>query len=291
MSRDRTAHPTKRSSRPDDYCLVFMHIPKTAGTTLASSLKWNYPPHLTLHYDLLGRMKDIEKIPTEELSSARLFIGHLPYGVHRYIPRPCEYVTVLREPVARVISAYKYIRRTAHHGLHDRVVGDHIGLEEFIETFWVDKRISRQTRQLCELHNGPLNPEDLLLAKRNLESFLVVGLTERFEETFALVRRALRLRVPFYVTRNVGQPLHASERALELIREREQYDLELYEFARGLFAHQVARAGSSLELEAAVFRALRPLSRMAGAGGTAEFIRRMSHARAAWDKARATPRS
>ena len=35
--------PLVSGYRRRDDCLVFMHIPKTAGTTLVSSLMWNYP--------------------------------------------------------------------------------------------------------------------------------------------------------------------------------------------------------------------------------------------------------
>ena len=213
-----------------------MHIPKTAGTTLASTLQWNYAPRLTLHQDLLDRpIEDMELIPLERRSSARLLRGHVPYGVHRYIPRRCEYITVLRQPVPRAVSAYKHVLRRPRNELHERVVREGMGLEEFIEACWVGKRVSRQTRQLCNRPVGPVGRSDLEEAKRNLERFLIVGLTERFDETLALVRRALGLRMPFYVTRNVGQPLPVSERAVELIRDREQLDLELYEFASELF--------------------------------------------------------
>jgi hypothetical protein len=276
----------QRNSARDDYCLVFLHIPKTAGTTLASALQWNYPPYRTLHIDLLGRpLEELEAVPVEERSRLSLLHGHFAYGIHRYVPRPCRYVTVLREPIPRVISAYKHVLRRPQHELHGQVVGDGISLEEFIETFWVDKRISRQTRQLCNRHDGPLDRGALEEAKRNLEGFLLVGLTERFEETFALLRRAVRLRLPFYVTRNVGQTMHASKHAVELIREREQLDLELYDFARDLFAQQVGRQSSSFTLEASIYRGMRPLSRAAGAGTTQEFLRKLSHARVAWHRA------
>jgi hypothetical protein len=278
--------PTKAIRPRDPSCLVLMHIPKTAGTTLASTLQWNYPPHLTLHQDLLGRpIEEIESIPIERRSSALLLRGHVPYGVHRYIPRPCEYVTVLREPVARAVSAYKHVLRRPRNELHDQVVGQGMGLEDFIVTHWVDKRVNRQTRQLSNRPDGPLERSALEEAMRNLESFLVVGLTERFEETLALVRRAVGLRLPFYVTRNVGQPLAVSQRAEELIRDRDHLDLELYAFACELFDRQVARQGASFGLEAAAFKAMRPVSRMAGSGGTQEFLRRLSHARTAWDRA------
>lgn len=263
-----------------------MHIPKTAGTTLASTLQWNYPPRLTLHQDLLGRpIEEMELIPIERRSRARLLRGHVPYGVHRYIPRPCEYVTVLREPVARAISAYKHVLRRPENELHDQVVTEGMGLEDFIETHWVGKRVSRQTRQLSNRPDAPLERDALEEAMRNLESFLVVGLTERFEETLALVRRAVGLRLPVYVTRNVGQPLPVSPRAVELIRDRDHLDLELYAFACELFDRQVARQGVSFGLEAAAFKAMRPVSRVAGSGGVEEFLRRLSYARAAWDRA------
>lgn len=290
IGSDREARLPASRNGYGPYCLVFMHIPKTAGTTLVSSLQWNYPTQLTLHLDLLGRpVEEMERVPSEKRSRLRLLHGHLPYGVHQYMPQPCRYITILREPVARVISAYKFVLKTRRHELHDQVVDDNIGLEEFIETFWVDKRESRQTRQLCDQHDGALDREDLERAKRNLQGFLVVGLTEHFEETFALTRRALRLRLPFYVTRNVGQQLYVSERAVELIRERERFDLEIYDFARQLFHAQIARQGSSFRLETATYRAMRPLSRLAGAGKTEELLRRLSHVRTAWDLSREKP--
>jgi len=286
MRSNREPHTIQRKSERAVVCLVFMHIPKTAGTTIASSLRWNYPPQATLHLNLLGRpIEEMEQVPIEKLSTLRLLHGHVPYGVHRYIPRKCQYVTLLREPVARVVSAYKHILTRPHHELYDRVVGDRIGLEEFIEAFWVDKRVSRQTRQLCDRHDAPLDPEALEEAKRNLQSFLVVGLTEQFEETFALLRRVLRLRLPFYVTRNVGTQLKVSARAEELIRDRERYDLELYEFAGNLFADRVARQGGSFPLEVSAYKGLRPISRVAGTGKSSEFVARLSHARDALNRA------
>jgi hypothetical protein len=279
-------HHGRPKSGHDSCCVVLMHIPKTAGTTLASTLQWNYAPRLTLHQDLLDRpIEDMELIPLERRSSARLLRGHVPYGVHRYIPRRCEYITVLRQPVPRAVSAYKHVLRRPRNELHERVVREGMSLEEFIEACWVGKRVSRQTRQLCNRPDGPVGRSDLDEAKRNLERFLIVGLTERFDETLALVRRALGLRMPFYVTRNVGQPLPVSERAVELIRDREQLDLELYEFASELFEGQVAGLGVSFRMETAAFKAMAPFARMAGAGRTAESLRRLSYARAGWSRA------
>jgi hypothetical protein len=134
--------------------------------------------------------------------------------------------------------------------------------------------VNSQTRQLSGRQFGNLDEAALEEAMRNVGGFLVVGLTERFEETFVLLRRAIRLRMPFYATRNVSPSHEVSERALGLIRERNQLDLALYEYARDLFAQQVARQNRSFGAEVSIFKALRPLSRAAG-GKAGALVRRL----------------
>jgi hypothetical protein len=231
----------------------------------------------------------MEGVSLEYRSTLRLLHGHFAFGIHEYVPRSCRYVTVLREPVARVVSAYKHVLKRTSHDYHERVIKGRIDLEEFIETFWLEEKRNRQIRDLCNEYDGPVDRELLEQAKRNLESFLVVGLTERFEETFALIRRTLRLRLPFYVTRNVGFPLQPSERAIQLIRERELLDIELYAFAQQLFDKRVGAQDNSFGLEVSAYRTMRPISRAIGSGHAEDFLRRLSAARAAWDHARVPP--
>src|SRR5438552_56568 len=105
---------SERDTRSLGACVLFLHIPKTAGKTFRSTLSVNYPRRETIHLDILDRPldKEMEAIPAEARARARLVWGHMPYGVHAYVPRTCEYVTVLREPVARAVSTYKYILRS-----------------------------------------------------------------------------------------------------------------------------------------------------------------------------------
>jgi hypothetical protein len=254
-------------ARADGHCLVFLHVPKTGGQTIESLLSWNFPESERMHLDILDSRVDAAmcSIPHERRSSVRLLWGHVPYGVHRYLPQRCEYITMLREPIARVVSAYKYILRTRHHVLHDRVATEGILFEEYLETGMDEGQTENsQTRQLSGRQFGPLDRAALGEAKHNLEAFSVVGLTERFEETFVLLRRTLGLRIPFYITRNVSPPYEVSDRAVQLVRERNELDFELYRFARELFVTQLSRQDRSFGLEVSAYRALRPLSRVAG---------------------------
>ena len=258
----------KRSRRGrayrDDFCLVFLHLPKTGGTTLATSLRWNYPVSQTVRADIFGKPDAIEQtFARDRMAHVRLLYGHVPYGVHRRIPRACRYVTIVREPVARVVSAYKYVLANKAHRLNEMMVQGNVGLEEYVERFWVGQQVSRQTRQLCDRADGPLDQGALEEAQRNLSDFLVVGLTERFAESFVLIRRALALRRPFYITRNVGRTIEVSDYAVELIRRREEFDVALHSFAQEVFERQIAREGRSVAPEAALYRAATPLLKAA----------------------------
>lgn len=265
-SRGRYAGRKSAAGR-NVHCLVFLHIPKTAGMTLGSALRWNFRQGERIRLDTLDRPlnEELERIPLEKRSRMRFLWGHMPYGAHRHLPLRCEYITALRQPVARVISTYRYILRASNHVLHDRVMAAQISLEEYVESgLDTGQTENSQTRQLSGRQFGDLDRAALEEAKRNLETFLVVGLTERFEETIALARRAVGLRMPLYVTRGVSRPFEVSERAVELIGERNELDLELYDFARDLFSEEIARQSSSFAFEASMFRAWRPLSRTVG---------------------------
>ena len=229
-----------------DRCTVYVHIPKTGGQTLVSSLRLSYGEDATVEVSGLGETleRTIDVVPPERLATARLIIGHIPFGVHAFVPQACDYVTILRDPVARVVSLYKFVLRAVDHPLHERVRDYGLSLRDFV-TSDVDQSQTRngQTRQLAGEANRSLDRQSLEVAKRNLQTFTAIGLTERFNETFVHFRRTLRLRIPAYASRNVSPPL-ASEPEPdieELILERNQLDNELYAFARELFEQQLRR--------------------------------------------------
>lgn len=237
-----------------------MHLPKNAGTTLHRALRWKYGPGVFVLDRQQMLPEEIEDTVPSSIHDATVVIGHLPYGVHRYIRKECDYITLLREPVARVISMYYYVLEHPDHRLHDEVVRTGMDLEEFVRSSADPVVDDQQTRLLAGkgLSGKPvIGRATLEQAERNLESFLVVGLKERFDETFVLMRRALGWKLPMYVRTNVtAQPQLAAEPVIELIRDRNQLDLELYEFARELFAARVAEEGASFRREVAAFNAL-----------------------------------
>jgi len=250
------------TAQPANRCIIFLHLPKTGGVTLRRALKWKYAPEMLNLETLTKPAESLADVPLSERRNARVLTGHLHYGVHEYIPQRCEYITLLREPIARVVSYYYYILGHPKHWRHAEIVRSGMSLDEFARTSPERGVENDQTRMLSgrgagELDAGRLGRKALDEAKRNLERFLVVGVTERFDESFILIRRALGWKFPLYVTANVAtRAKPASVTAVQSIRERNQLDLELYEFARGLFSAAIERHGESLQREVAVFRAL-----------------------------------
>ena len=110
---------------------MFLHIPKTGGVTLRAALRHKYPGRvITLHSP--REPARVGELPVEERRAARVLTGHLPYGVDRYMPQECDYITMLREPVARVVSTYHHVLDHPQHWFHDEAVGNDMGLEDFV---------------------------------------------------------------------------------------------------------------------------------------------------------------
>ena len=90
--------------------LVFLHIPKTAGRTLAHHIAGQYPgdavvtasrAQLSMQRRSLGDLID---------ENTRVIMGHLFFReVEEFLDRKTRVITFLREPVERILSHYDYI--------------------------------------------------------------------------------------------------------------------------------------------------------------------------------------
>ncbi|HDN79553.1 MAG TPA: hypothetical protein ENG33_03685 [Chloroflexi bacterium] len=250
--------------------VIFVHIPKTGGTTLYHIIDQNYQRGsiYTLWKD--GSIEDFKGLSDARKGEIRMLRGHQGYGLHRFLPQPSVYITVLREPIERVISYYHFIfiRRTPHHYCHNLVVSNDMSLKEFIESEADAMVDNAQTRLLSgmmetghEFGFGKCPREALEAAKRNLrENFVVVGLTEEFDKTLILLKRALGWRKLFYARQNISfnrpRKEDLPQETLEAIIQANELDIELYRYARELFEERVRKEGPSFAEEVARFQRL-----------------------------------
>ena len=232
---------TPGADAPGDATVIFLHIGKTAGTTLRSVLRRQFrrsqimtvrarrrPRHETL--------ADFAQLPEHERARPRLIMGHTVFGLHELVPRPACYVTMVREPVSLVLSQYAFVQRTPGHRHHDAVRG--MSLTRYIESGLSVEMDNSQTRAIAgdvDTPYGECSPEMLDAAKANLDRwFAVTGMTERFDESLLLMQRAFGWSNVCYVRANVARSRPAATPAeLRLIERMNGLDLSLYEHVAG----------------------------------------------------------
>jgi hypothetical protein len=182
------------------------------------------------------------------------------HGVHQFAPEPVRYFSIVRDPVDLVISWYYFVRRIDGPA-QEAIVEQDLSLEEFVASneYWygIPHTNNLQTRMLSGVGNtvspGNCTLDMLNSAKRNVDNdFAVVGLLERFDETLLLFRRELDWGLPIYVRRNSTSNRPAKSdlpsSTVDLIRERNALDLELYDYCREQFKNRVRELDLAREL-------------------------------------------
>jgi hypothetical protein len=237
MNRARTASPGHAR-------VLFIHIPRTGGLTLARILARNYRPEFTFVFDssdVASSIARYDRLHCDRRGQLRLITGHIPFGIHTIVGKG-SYMAMLRDPVERVISIYEFIRRRRAHRLHSRV--SRMTLAEFLESGLHDDASNGQ----CKWLSGPdgIAPRnvcghDLLeLAWQNIaDESVAVGLTERFDESLILFRRRFGWARLAYAREN-SLPRRTKTDSmdhdiLDTIRRHNALDIELYQRCQRTF--------------------------------------------------------
>lgn len=252
--------------------LVFIHLPKAGGMTLQSIVGRQFPARARFDIDgesvesVQRSVAELRALPAAEREAIRCVRGHVPFGVGQWLRQPLTHLTMLRDPVARLVSDYNYAMSLPHHAVNRQLKGRIISLEEFVDLREADGLTNLHTRMLCGSVNWdhladwpPLSPALLAQAKTNLDSFAGVGLTERFDESVMLYSRALGWTNCWYVHENVTELQRADRRTLPeallaRIQDCNAYDLDLYAHAVALFEARMKAAGPGFDEEVDAFR-------------------------------------
>lgn len=288
MSTPTSAPPTEKSvpqletasARRDRQlreAVIFLHLPKTAGTTVNRLIEWEYRISEMYSIDPVlfeWSAAHLRKLSAERLAKIRMFKGHMLFGLHEVLPQPATYITVLRDPIDRVISAFYFMRSYKLHPLYWKLQREHWTLEDFVRRF---PRENVQSKVIAGSdYKAPCTPEVAERARFNLQHhFSVVGLSERLEESLALMKLRFGWKLSHYssfnVTRSRPKKRDLPAATLSLIREKNAFDIELYECGREIFENafranavevkqiagelEAARLGSRGSFSATLFKA------------------------------------
>ncbi len=250
--------------------VFFLHLPKTAGTTMRRVLAREYRNArcYEIGEDVTGDIRTFRSRSWDADNAPNLVQGHMSYGLHEFVPGPSTYVTLLREPIRRALSDYHYVTSTPGHPIHEHVRD--LSLVEYFESGITGQLSNGQVRLLSGDNlpedrgvpsNRRMESADFEKARANLDdNFTAVGVQERFDETLLLFRRRLGWRWPFYIRENVTSRPYRREDIpdddLARIRELNLLDIELYEAVRNKFDREIAAEGGAFARDLAAFRVL-----------------------------------
>lgn len=247
--------------------VIFLHIPKAAGTTLQQIINRHYPKseRYAFDADAEASIAAFKALPEETKRQYRLISGHMGFGLHQYMSQPTTYITILRDPVERVISYYHHILRNPPHYLYDWARKNNVDFEKFSESQITTEIDNGQTRLLAgenymwTVPYGECTLDMLTQAKRNLQNhFSVVGIANQFDKTLILLKLTFGWDDLFYVRANVtkGRPekKSISPTAQANIERDNQFDIQLYQFAQQLLNEQISRQGLQFTYEYDKFR-------------------------------------
>lgn len=222
--------------------IIFLHIPKTAGTTLFNIINNQYNIEERMVYYPIDNpnfnkfLAQLKERLNEDQNKVKVVYGHFPFGIQKQINKSFSYITMLRNPIERVLSTYYFIQRNFEHPLHSKVVD--MNIKEFLTSN--DELIQKNVFNVQTDFISGKYPPNLQEAKKNLDQYFdIVGITEMFAESLFFIKEEfgwdnIELK-SFNVTKNRPKYEQHSKDIIELIEEKNELDFKLYQYGKKLF--------------------------------------------------------
>ncbi|TSC96842.1 MAG: hypothetical protein Athens071426_314 [Parcubacteria group bacterium Athens0714_26] len=247
--------------------LIFLHLTRTGGSTLRGIIERQI--NRGAAYRIKGNsiektIEDFKNFSQVERDKIKFLSGHMPLGLHKYFSVPCDYITMLRDPIEKVISEYYYMKNFPQHTYYQTIknmsLKDH-ALSRVNSVVNYQARVLSDNWGMPHVESSPLPSNALEVAKENLRKyFKVVGVMEKFDETLLVFKKVLGWKNIYYIRNNVNakRPLKSeiSQDVLDIIKKNNALDIELHKLAGQLLEDSIKKYGPSFEEDLKRFRVI-----------------------------------
>ena len=213
-------------------------------------------------------ISDISRMSNDQKKMINCISGHLPFGVHKLFPQQCKYISLVRNPIDRVISEYYSLNDKPEHPFNKYYLSKKISFEDFIcletinekgkvpEGIYMGTGIKNQQTRfingiLYRSALGDLAPaydDTLGKAIENIKQyFLLIGTVEQYEKFLILLRRKMKwnfrdifhYRKKMNVSTKRPRKEELPKRIIQLIEKNNSDDMELYDYVKKTFNKQI----------------------------------------------------
>jgi hypothetical protein len=232
-----------RTLRDPDERFFFVHLQKTAGTSLYLRLVDRLAPELIYPNETDGPTIP-SVISVEHLlarwaarrEEIRIVTGHFPLCTAELLGERFTTFTILRDPVERTLSYLRHHRKEepgAQDLTLEEIYEDPLRFDGLVHNHMV-KMLSLDRTEMTDgaLTHVEFTPERLQRAKDRLAGLDAVGLQERYEEFWIHIRRRYKWPLGRPAHANRTEPTDVPDSFRRRIADDNADDIALYEYAR-----------------------------------------------------------
>jgi Sulfotransferase family len=255
MSIDNHRHPDH---------LLFLHIQKTAGSTTHNIIERQYRKSEIFNiYHAVKGLEQFNALTTQDITKLKIIKGHFAFGIEQRLPGSYEYITILRDPVDRVISHYYHAFEEKNHWHYNELHRRKLTFEDVLDEGTLPNLENNMVRMLSgnnRIPFGSCTREMLDKANDNLEKhFAVIGLQSRFDEFIIECAERYGWRnFLWYRKHRVGKTRPKKESVngsvLEKIHKCTVLDQELYDRWKPVIEKRISDKGAEFAERVARFK-------------------------------------
>jgi hypothetical protein len=218
--------------------VLHLHVPRSGGTAVSRSLKGGFKGHSFIRY---ASRPQVEQDPRGKRETF-VVSGHFDWGLHEVFNREHLYFIVLRDPIERVGSLYDYVRGKRAHPLHER--WSRRTLRQLLVRRDSPMLSNSQVRQISGQRHRikEVAAEQLETAWQHLlQENVIVTFPDRLNDGLLQLAAQTGVKLqPVLQRHNAAARSTQPSETLDLIRQMNAFDIELYERARREFLDRLA---------------------------------------------------